>query len=698
MLTEDSKQYSARPYIISGTCKREDVPNQRRLLSLAIDGLVEHTKHTNKRLYCVASDGDAKRRRATILLTLIEPLPPTSSIYSKLAYLRLFNILCGNDELTGDIDWKHILKRFRNTLLRLKGVVIDGIVITKSILKDHLMSAGMSDAAAEAVLDPNDRQDVVLMVQLLNSLAQLSPVDDDSNPSVRASRRVLRLLGQLYRNLLEAYMDPSLSLHEQLSRLSATAHLSLALYSNNQGDFIPVQLYFDTMTMIKNVYFCVAKVQVDNPDGSFWIILLGTDGLEKVFGKVRTMIGNDSHADLLQLANRIYGAVLCVQILEQHPDWGGQSRRITVKSLEQQGHEISQKMDHLNPRSWRGDVKVKHVSLRTAWQDGRRVAEKVLREALLESPFERMEAGEGFDIFCPFGGKKYVLINGKVLDSEVDEGEDEMDHAAPTEANVQRAGESSSELDLDDLADLEANSTSDVSGGSTSEVQRPPPRINPNVIVDGKLINKAKILRLYSSPFSISLSRDRLKSVQGQARYNESTHSPRPDYSVAEESDSKLHTEDPALTLVQSNGLLFLAVIRILSIRVSNVLVDTIPESHLHQPNVRIRAQIMTLVERAPDASDSSDNLDWEWNGVFEGGAGSTGLREMEGLWFEVIDPSLRDRTSGVEVGTATYAYATADLRGMAALLFERLKHDSHRLPVVPPSKTFPYRAQGGML
>ena len=70
-------------------------------------------------------------------------------------------------------------------------MVIDGVVITKSILKDHLMSAGMSDAAAEAVLDPNDRQDVILMIQLLNSLAQLPAVDDDSNPSIRASHRIL---------------------------------------------------------------------------------------------------------------------------------------------------------------------------------------------------------------------------------------------------------------------------------------------------------------------------------------------------------------------------------------------------------------------------------------------------------------------------------------------------------------------------
>jgi hypothetical protein len=66
------------------------------------------------------------------------------------------------------------------------------------------------------------------------------------------------------------------------------------------------------MAIIKNVYFCVVKTQVDNPDGHFWIILLGMDGLEKVFGKVRKMIGNDSHADQLQLTNQIDSAIQCV--------------------------------------------------------------------------------------------------------------------------------------------------------------------------------------------------------------------------------------------------------------------------------------------------------------------------------------------------------------------------------------------------
>jgi hypothetical protein len=133
--------------------------------------------------------------------------------------------------------------------------------------------------------------------------------------------------------------------------------------------------------MIKNVFFSVAKTQVDNPEGLFWLILLGTDGLEKVFGKVRTMVGNDTHADQLQLTNQIDGAVQCVNILENHPEWGGQSRRLNLKPLPGDVTEISATYDHINPKSWKGDVHVSNVVLSACWSSGRHSAELVLQEA-----------------------------------------------------------------------------------------------------------------------------------------------------------------------------------------------------------------------------------------------------------------------------------------------------------------------------
>lgn len=183
----------------------------------------------------------------------------------------------------------------------------------------------MSASTADTLLSPNDKQDVVLMIKLLNTISKLTPALDTDTPSTKSTRRALILLGRVYHHLLNAYMDVQLSLHEQLVHLSAAAHLILAMYHTDKGDFIPVQTFFDVMSMIKNVYFCVAKTQVDDPTGSFWIILLGSDGLEKVFGKVRSMVGNDTNADQLQLTNRIDGAVQCVKILEIHPEWGGQS-------------------------------------------------------------------------------------------------------------------------------------------------------------------------------------------------------------------------------------------------------------------------------------------------------------------------------------------------------------------------------------
>jgi hypothetical protein len=40
------------------------------------------------------------------------------------------------------------------------------------------------------------------------------------------------------------------------------------------------------MIMVKNAYFCIAKFKVDNPKGKIFIVLLGTDRLEKFYGLI----------------------------------------------------------------------------------------------------------------------------------------------------------------------------------------------------------------------------------------------------------------------------------------------------------------------------------------------------------------------------------------------------------------------------
>jgi hypothetical protein len=573
----------------------------------------------------------------------------------------------------------------------MMGIIIDDVVITAAVLKVHLMKNGMAETTANAILSPNDKQDVTLMIQLLNSLAQLPVASADDDPTIRVSRRVIHLLGRLYRHLLETYLDPTLSLHKQLTRLSAAAHITLALYFRDKGNFIPVQLFFDVMAMIKNVYFRVEKTQMDDPDGNFWIILLATDGLEKIFGKVRTMISNDTNADQLQLSNRIDGAVQCVRILDDHPDWGGDSRRITVKSLEEQGSNILRKMDHINPKSWKGDTHVGDVILRSCWDEGRRLAEKNLAEAAMECPFQMMEDGDGYDIMCPFGGNKMVLIHGTIADGEREETAEEQDETVPGDEDdsVAKPPESEQfELDLDDLADGEEVIYADATAA----------RHKAWLVVDSsspqKRQHKSTILRFYSSPLTAVESKDRLKRVHGFSQFDEDNRTP-PDINTSIEKGKVLSVEDPTLTLVRCNGLVFLAVIKVLDIHVGSANEQTLSAHLVHEPNVRVQGQVMCLA--LTDNSHQPDAPDWEWTGLMEPGAAMSGLRDIEGSRIDLVDADLCPRTRGRDIGSSTYAFRSGDLRALAAILYERLINDLHQLPIIQVTNSFPYCSEKGM-
>jgi len=69
------------------------------------------------------------------------------------------------------------------------------------------------------------------------------------------------------------------NLQQQLEYLSTASHLLLVLFQANpqRGKFMPSQLYTNIQLMIKNIYFCVAKEKIANPNGKIHIILMGTD-------------------------------------------------------------------------------------------------------------------------------------------------------------------------------------------------------------------------------------------------------------------------------------------------------------------------------------------------------------------------------------------------------------------------------------
>jgi hypothetical protein len=115
----------------------------------------------------IASDGESKRGDALVEITMRWPLSPTSPIYAQLKPLRFLNLLVGEDDITADKDFKHIFKRQRNLMLRNKGFFIEGFCITPAILRGQLQANGVPSHRIWSLLNPNDKQDVVLGYSLL---------------------------------------------------------------------------------------------------------------------------------------------------------------------------------------------------------------------------------------------------------------------------------------------------------------------------------------------------------------------------------------------------------------------------------------------------------------------------------------------------------------------------------------------------
>jgi hypothetical protein len=118
----------------------------------------------------IASDGESRWGKALAKLTYIAPLAHTSPIYSLLAHLDLFDTFVGIDDITADKDYKHIFKRLRNTLLHEKGSMVHGIKLTRGLIHKHLSDSGLTHVHIEHVLNPTDKQDVVLTYRLLKDL------------------------------------------------------------------------------------------------------------------------------------------------------------------------------------------------------------------------------------------------------------------------------------------------------------------------------------------------------------------------------------------------------------------------------------------------------------------------------------------------------------------------------------------------
>ncbi|KAI0027217.1 hypothetical protein K488DRAFT_81199 [Vararia minispora EC-137] len=296
LLSLDTRLGSARPIAVSGTCKAEKAPEHRKLLQTMLDGIAAAKVLQGICIVCYASDGTSMCHKALCDMTTKRLLHRESNIFPYLGHLPLLNLWVGDDDLTVDKDYKHVaFKRVHNAVLRADGINVLGMLLTSEILCTHLQDESqildLKEPTLTTLFNVADKQDV---------------------------NRVYRLAFLIW----ELWCVPIPNHREAtyLLRLSAAAHMLLALYFHEgaKSRFLPNPLFIDIMLMIKNAYFCVAKAKADNPRSAWFLIWMGTNSLESIFGVVRTMVGNDLNTDMLQLAQRLSHSVEVTNVFAEY--------------------------------------------------------------------------------------------------------------------------------------------------------------------------------------------------------------------------------------------------------------------------------------------------------------------------------------------------------------------------------------------
>ena len=182
-------------------------------------------------------------------------------------------------------------------------------------------------------------------------------------------------------------------------------HLILALYvhDNAKSDFIPSVLFTDIGIMVKNVFFCVAKAKIDHPTEPFFIVLLGTDQLESLFGILHTMVGNDANLDVLQLAIHITATTEVSNILAKHPEWDKSPCRLRLPNVSRDMDNIPNSADHTGPKAYLQPEKLYPSGLTTAtpWKRGQHLLED--KYPWITSILRCVSLNQNTSILAPYG-------------------------------------------------------------------------------------------------------------------------------------------------------------------------------------------------------------------------------------------------------------------------------------------------------
>ncbi|KAF8872535.1 hypothetical protein BD779DRAFT_1679648 [Infundibulicybe gibba] len=419
-VTSNDETYFPVPLIISASCKSETGEDLAKWIETFLETYRENPNGEKRHgpIQTIATDGESSFRKLRFVLGLSEDLNKTSDLGRILYALPGLNCNTGRHGILGTCDPKHIVKRFATMLRSPTGIQVDDTFITNNMIFEALTHLPeLSNEQAHLLLNPSDKQNVPKAVNLLQSLFDLANTSIVATPAVLERGRKVVFISRVLNFFLFPFIKVEMSLSEQIRDLSAYIHLITALFRKHNTGFMTSALYADSQAIVKNVLFTVARLQLIDLKIKYYILLEGTDRLEQLFSHVRTQ-DHSRNFDLLQLTYKLSTAAEINAIFERYPDLDrGHIRRDLINA---------RGVDHINPKSWVGDVSVGSVDIKKEYFLGREVANAVLAEQFGPSgcvDFDAIFADRKIDHLRPLG--KYVGSSFVGEDSNVDKIDDE---------------------------------------------------------------------------------------------------------------------------------------------------------------------------------------------------------------------------------------------------------------------------------
>ncbi|KAG9089573.1 hypothetical protein FRC06_001483, partial [Ceratobasidium sp. 370] len=711
--------YSPKVILISGTCKTETVKDQRSLICLSIQAWNQspYGQSALGNLWSIATDGDARRRQAIHSICMSQPLSPTSPIYEELCHLDLLNLMCGEGEITHDGDFKHGEKRLASALRSGDGVFIKHTHLSPMVIKQYLRHlSNITPSHLDSLFDNSDRQDVPKAHALMKAIYDASRLPEICS---KPENQPFVLLGEFLNAFYAPHTTPSMSLSQQVADIAKCGFLLFAIFRVDWTHFISSQLYYDIQASVKNAVFCIAKTKVLDLTRRFYLLQLGDDRLEGLFGIYRTLSG-DRNLDILQLAERSGAVQQVTDILTQYPESDRKPYRISL--------EGASGIDHLNPAGWIGNVCVGNVNLQKSWEEGRDAADQALRQAgivpvfdpnILRAPFW----GRDIDLMRPLGNYIGVtelasstaglISSASVLVPTLADSElarlDTYSHGDPGPSTLESYHSAFSHTDVPGttIAPLPPAEDHFTDAELPLEHLLPPCMPAPEddrvsipegsglkrgwVNVDGRMVHLESATRLILGTESTEKSTDRLRRVCGFSRYP----------SIDSQSDSILGNfcliGQLILALVRAGKEVALAVVQVTEIQTGKSKVESISMDHLSRSDITMSGQILAL-----DRQDGT----FYWNRSYilasASGRGKQNIPDSLGstkpmlvsflaCLVEPVNPVLSEHD-----GDLVWSFQQPELIAATDLLWSKSSENSHRIPVCGSGPGFPYKLGHG--